>query len=1054
MRKKMLLSVCSLFMTLLVSLAQTATITGKVVDDKGAPIPGATILERGSKNGTSATNEGDFVIKVKKGATLLITALGFENREVVASSSPLSITLTADVRSLSEVVVTGVGVATSKKKLAISVESITADKLPSTPSGSIDQALVGKIAGAQISTTSGNPGQAVSIQLRGMNTIQGGTQPMILVDGVEMAASSLGTLDLNSIERVEVVQGAASATIYGAQGANGVIQIFTKKGKPGAAKIDVSSRVSWDSYINVGNMHQPVNHSFQVDNNGDVVQSDGSGGFVPLKRNALGIWGNPIWLAGPNDQNNKPYKDNTKYYDHIKQLFRTAMTTNHSVFLSGGKEKSDYAIGLSQLTQQSIIDGELKRTNLTLNFGFELFKNFKVRAINQLVYTTNSTGNNNISAALYTYPIGDFTFKDPDGNSPFKFGQGIGANSSNPYYYRQYRKFDDRQLDIIPSINLSYKFPRFLDLDYKFSINQNRDDYTRTDANQTGNKSSAAYGFSIGAGGVSGTIDNNIARYTTQNSIATAILKFDFDKDFNMKKLPIIATTTAAYDWRQKRYNITSLEYTGLPTFPANANQAATKSILNVYEDNFITYGLFVNQKLEWADIAGVSGGMRSDYSSTFGSGQKAQTFPRGDAYLRLSSMDFWNNGIGKVIPEFKIRAAYGEAGIQPGVFDRISTLNNFSVDNGPSFYNPSQVANPALTVERSKETEVGVDMNFKIGKQSWLPFITASATYWNRKGSDIIWSIPLAISSGASTLKSNVLDLSSSGFQFSVDAAMYKSKNFNWNLLTIFGTQKTFTDKITGTPDIPLVYSSAATYTLRAGEQFGTIYGYKALTSVDQTDVKGKRYIDKSLVGNYEMVDGRVVEKAGKKVMFTSDKYVLGNTTPKFTMSFTNTLTFKDYLTLSFQLDWVAQALQYNQTKEWMYSEGLHGDFDKPVTINGQTGAWTAYYKSFYDASESNGTKDYFLENSSFLRLRNVALSFDVAKLTRIKFTNRLQVVLSGRNIWTSTKYTGMDPEANVNTNGGGSTGAAQTSVQKGLDYFSFPNTKSYQIGINIGLN
>src|SRR5581483_7198589 len=157
----------------------------------------------------------------------------------------------------------------------------------------------------------------------------------------------------------------------------------------------------------------------------------------------------------------------------------------------------------------------------------------------------------------------------------------------------------------------------------------------------------------------------------------------------------------------------------------------------------------------------------------------------------------------------------------------------------------------------------------------------------------------------------------------------------------------------------------SAATYTLKSGQAVGTVFGYKALTSVDETDPTGTPYIDKTQQGNYQIVNGRVVDTAGKKVQFTGDKRYLGNTTPKFNMAFTNTITFKDYLTLSFQFDWYYKAMQYNQTKEWMYSEGLHGDFDKPVTINGRAAPFVAYYKSFYDAVESNGTKDYFLENS-----------------------------------------------------------------------------------------
>ena len=1047
--RKLLLLLSGMVLLCINSLYAQSQVTGKVTDENGAPLGGATIKVKNLKGGgTISTSDGFFKIDVPAKTTLIISSVNHETKEVVVNGETnLNIQLAFDIKSLSEVVVTGTGTATSKKKLAISVETITADKLPSTPSASIDQALVGKIAGAQINSTSGNPGSPVSIQLRGINTIQSGSQPMILIDGVEMKSSSLSTLDLNGVDRIEIVQGAAAATIYGAQGANGVIQIFTKRGKPGSAKIDFSTRISWDEYINEGDVHQPKLHSFQVNSNGDITQG---GTSTLLTQNALGLWGNPVWQSGANDQNNKPYQNNTKYYDHIVQQFHQAMTKNYNLYISGGKDKSDYALGLSRVTQESIINGELERTNFTTNFGFEVFKNFKIRSVNQLVYTTNSTGNQNISSAMYTYPFADLTYKDADGNSTYKFG-GAGVNNSNPYYFRQYRKFDDRQTDIIQSINANYKFPKFVELDYKYGININRDDYTRTDANQTDNKSSAANNYYVGSG-IKGTIRNYIGRTVSQNSLVTANIKFDLNKDFGLK-IPLVATTTATYDYRKRFLTYTDLQYTGLPKYPANANQAETKSILGVYDELFITYGYYINQRFDWGEIGGVSGGFRSDYSSTFGDTKKPLTFPRGDAYLRLSSLNFWD-GISKFIPEFKFRAAYGEAGIQPGTFDRIVTLNSQNADNGPLFYNPSLVANPLLTVERSKETEVGADMLLKPGEKDWLSNISISATYWKRTGTDIIWTIPLPISSGASEIKSNVLGLSSKGFQFSIDATMYHTRNLNWNFTAVFGTAKTKTDYIVGTPDIPLVWSSAATYTLRPGEKFGTIYGYKAITDLDQKDPSGTLYIDPLTKGNYELVDGRVVDKTSKRVQFTPDKYVLGNTTPKFNMSFTNTLSYKDYLNLSFQFDWVAGAKQYNQTKEWMYSEGLHGDFDKPVNINGQTGNWTAYYRSFYDASESNGTKDYFLENSSFVRLRNISLAFDVAKLVKIPFTNRLQVTVSGRNLLTFTKYTGMDPEANQNTTGGGSTGTSQTSVQKGLDYWSFPNTKSVQVGINVGIN
>ncbi|HTE30766.1 MAG TPA: hypothetical protein VK666_10365, partial [Chryseolinea sp.] len=232
--------------------------------------------------------------------------------------------------------------------------------------------------------------------------------------------------------------------------------------------------------------------------------------------------------------------------------------------------------------------------------------------------------------------------------------------------------------------------------------------------------------------------------------------------------------------------------------------------------------------------------------------------------------------------------------------------------------------------------------------------------------------------------------------------------------------------------------------------------YGYKALTSLDQKDKNGNAYLDQSTAASlYEIVDGRVVEKAGKKVQFTPDKYYLGNTTPKFNMAFINNFTFKDYLTFSFQIDWIAGAKMYNQTKEWMYSEGLHADFDKPLTINGETGAWTAYYKSFYDASEANGTKDFFLENASFARLRNVSVAFDFARYFTMKGFTRLQLAFTARNLFTITDYSGMDPESSQNTSGGGTTSAApQVATQRGLDYWSYPNFRSFQVGLNVSFN
>jgi len=227
--------VCILLLTATGAFAQTKQITGKVVDPTGAPIPGATIKVKGAKNGTSAGADGIFKLMAPENGILIISGIGYESKEVKATATNFTVQLNQDSRSLSEVVVTGVGVATSKKKLGISVEAISAGQLPAAPSAGIDQALIGKIPGAQISSISGNPGDPVNILLRGINTIQGGTQPLIMLDGIQVRTTDINSLDLSTIDRVEVVQGAASASLYGAQGANGVIQLFSKKREKGSS---------------------------------------------------------------------------------------------------------------------------------------------------------------------------------------------------------------------------------------------------------------------------------------------------------------------------------------------------------------------------------------------------------------------------------------------------------------------------------------------------------------------------------------------------------------------------------------------------------------------------------------------------------------------------------------------------------------------------------------------------------------------------------------------------------------------------------------------------
>jgi hypothetical protein len=349
----------------------------------------------------------------------------------------------------------------------------------------------------------------------------------------------------------------------------------------------------------------------------------------------------------------------------------------------------------------------------------------------------------------------------------------------------------------------------------------------------------------------------------------------------------------------------------------------------------------------------------------------------------------------------------------------------------------------------------VGTDFTISTNKGgSWLSAINASFSYWHKKSESVIYNVNQALTTGATGVLNNAINLHSAGYQFQLNLPVVQTRLLTWNFTTNWGHQMSMIDKVAGGVAIPVgpIDGNSLYAILAPGYRIGQIYGYKTFHSLSQTKLDGKTpYIQSQDYGKYNIVNGNVVDTATKQIQFTNEKYNLGNTDPKFNASFINEFTFKDFLSVSFQFDWIYGAHIYNETKEWMYRDGISGDFAKPVTINGRTGAYSAYWSSAYyslfgsaNGSGNDAPKDFYLEPASFLRLRNVAIGLDFAKLYKIKYFKRLQLVLSGRNIYTHTKYTGMDPEVSSIT--------PNSSYERGVDNNSIPNLKSYQVGLNVG--
>jgi TonB-linked SusC/RagA family outer membrane protein len=1034
--------------------AQEKYVTGTVTAaEDESPIPGVNVLIAGTSNGAVTDMEGKYKIAVPDQGKLVFSFVGMIPQEIaLAGLSVIDVKLVSDARILSEIVVTGSGVATSKAKLGISVESISGKSLPQTPSASVDQALIGKIPGAQITSGNGTPGAGVNILLRGINSVNRGTMPMILMDGIQVASTDLNSIDLNSIERIEVVQGAASASIYGAQGANGVIQLFTKRGKNGQLNIDISSSVTNNAYLNVGGVAKSKLHGYVTDAGNNVVGSSGK----PITMDPeTGLYSeNTIWNStDPLNKTDKPYNANLQYHDHFKEFFVPANTFNNSVAISGGSEKFDFSLSASNNHQKSnfLNQGYVDRSNLVSNLGATLAKGLKFRSTTQLVYTKNTINGNNIYAIFNSQPFADYDFRLPDGSPVNKMGDAVGVNGSNPIYYQYYSDTEEKKVDVIQNFSLNYKINKFLELDAKYGINYSKTDRVFTVQNQSENNNSEVASTWVGSEispDNTGGIDHKSYTRSFQNLLATAFIYTDFQNDFNWT-LPITTSTQLSFDYRNSNYREYFAASAGLPTYtPFTSTQGTSFKVFSDYTEPFITFGYLVNQKVEFGELFGISGGFRSDYSSAFGGGSKPFTFPRGDAYLRLSSFDFWKEGkLADVVPEMKLRAAYGKAGIQPKAFDRYVTLSTKVLGSSNAFYFDPNQNNPDLSVEVSKEFEAGTDLTFNVMPEGhWLNELRLSATYWKRTTDNAIWSVDVAPSSGSGTLKTNAFSLGSNGLQASLNAAIFNNNGFSWNLTTNFTKQTSKINSVEGDQEIVIISSAGSTnYVLRRNEKIGQLYGHRMIHSLDAKKPDGTPFLSESEKADYTLAsNGYVVNKATKFPYVTPDKYSFGDPNPKFNLSFINDFTFKNFLSFGFQLDWIQGSHLYNQTKEWMYRDGIHADYSKPFTIDGQTGAWTAFYRGVYAAVTRNGTKDYFYEDSSFLRLRNIALGVDFARLTKIPGFRKLQLVLSGRNLFTFTKYSGMDPEI--------ASGSLNSAWDRGTDHSSMPNYRSYQVTLNMG--
>ncbi len=1040
--RRPLLAVLVFLFACLQGMAQTViTVTGKVTDDRGAAVAGATVIEKGTRNATTTLDDGSFTIKARSKARLIISYVGYEPYEVDAKEG-LKISLIPSSQALSDVVVTGVGVATSKKKVPIDVATVSSKDFAPSVTTNVQQALDGQIAGANIQQTSGTPGAPFNITLRGINSLDG-TAPLIMVDGVEM--DNLNNIDPSIVDRVEVVKGPAGGMLYGASGANGVIQIFTKKGSVnGKLNISFNSKVSVDNILKkniLSNLHHYV-----TDANGNILDQAGN----PVAMDATGQWSDPQVpdpTVNPGLQNN--LKFNIPTYDHLKQGFRQALTFTNSISVTGGSTNADYAITASQLNQGDVLSNEFSRSNVSVNLGLHPFKGFTFRTVTQaIIGYENLLGGDRFN--MFTdYPFVNFDWKDSTGHFPFK--TNISSGGFNTLSENQWHTVNNQTLEVFQNFNFNYKFARFVELDLKYGL-----DYSDFDGKDYYHNQSAAVQPNVYWGpSRQGALTNNYQRNFNQNGLYSAYVRTDFEKDFH-SKLPIKTTTQFSYDYRKYDSREYYAEGVGLPVYPpASINNATTKTSGDNYSTE-ITYGLLVNQTIDYANLFGVSGGVRSDYGSAFGAAYKAATFPRGTIYFRpselMESQQSW-------LPDWKIRAAYGAAGIQPfNPYARQLTFTSATLGNGVALSLPTQATNDSLKLLTNYELEIGTDATIAPLPGEWLHRVVFSGSYWHRKSDGVYQQAVVAPSTGYATRIDNLSTIVSHGVDLSLDATVYNGPNVTWNVSARWGYYKAIVTKISNGQEI-----INGGFAVMQGKPLGLFFVQTQLKSVGQLGPDGKTpIIPVANQGNYSIAStGYVVNNNTNAAVYTpsNDLSVVGHAYPDFTSSLTNRITLFKTFTVSFQFDWTHGNSIYNITKQWLYTpvggSGGQGasskDFDKSLTVNGKTGAFVNYYQSLYNLVLPSSP---FIENGSFIRLKDLSLSYDLSKfVTNSHAIKRLTITASGRNLLTFTKYSGLDPENTGSYDAQGDNLAnSGTGAFSGVDFFGTPNLRSYQFSLNVG--
>ncbi|SIO52308.1 SusC/RagA family TonB-linked outer membrane protein [Chitinophaga niabensis] len=997
--------------------AQGITVSGIVKDEKGELLPGVVIRVKGTSTGTTSGAGGKYAINTGiDNATLIFSFIGYATREVaVGGRSNVDVTLASSEKSLEQVVVVGYGTI-RKSDITGSISSVSSKEIKAVPAASLSQALEGRAAGVKVSQASNAPGGGMTIRIRGGNSIQGGNEPLYVVDGYPLYNESGPAINPNDIESMEILKDASATAIYGSRGANGVIIIQTKRGRSGRNNIQFESYYGMQTVrkkldlLNATELATLVNEGVKNVNADNPTAPPRPLPFTDAQIAALG--------------------EGTDWQDAI---FQDAPIQNYQLTFSGGNDKTQYAVSGNYFDQQGIvINSGFGRGSVRLNLDQEINSRFKLSTSLTVTRSkgksVNTDGDGGAGAGV-VYGALNFSPTVPifqaDGKTYTVNNRPGGILISNPVAMANETRNNATGTRLLGNISGEYKIIEGLVFKALLGANLN---YNKTN-------------FYLPRTVYSGLANNGSANiYSSQYGEWLSENTLSYRKTFNkIHKLNVLAGYTFQManfeDVRASAQNFSNdiLIYNNLGT----AQQTNTGSS-NKNDWALRSYIGRINYDLKEKYLLTLTG--RIDGSSRFGEGNKSAFFPSGSVAWRVSNESFMHNV--KAVSDLKIRASYGLTGNQEiGQYQSLGGLQtqNYSFGNVLTVgYAPNRIGNPRLKWETTTQVDIGLDFALFNNR------IQVTADWYQKKTKDLLYNVSLPITSGYFTSLQNIGKVKNQGTELAINSTNLTGE-FQWNTsFNISYNKNEILDLGAVTGDIPSGGASGHLQLgnsgiLRVGQPIGVFFGL-----VTDGIFQNAEEIAKSAQKSAKPGDRRYKDINPDGVINSSDRVILGHAQPDYTFGFTNNFSFKGF-DLSIFFQGVEGNSIFNLNRFELESQT--GVSNQLASVKDR---WTPANPSQTIPRASANGQPYQVtsrqvEDGSYIRLRNIQLgyNFPSSLLKRAGLTN-VKIYVSAQNLLTFTDYSGFDPEVSR---------FGQENLSQGTDYGSYPASKIFLVGVNIGL-